>query len=116
MMPRPITINFSDICTGSTVRVTGEKTPRFSVVDIINAVEGKRGQYGEALLHNMYKDSILPKRYNTYVFPGGSGMESPVVTLQEALDLLVVLPGKVCRLYHVMGFSMYHKRQRKRDI
>lgn len=91
-------ISFESISAGATVRVTCEKPPRISVIDLIMVVCAQSRPHA-TVTYNRLKDSEVITFCYDFQFPGQGQRPTPVAALQEALQIMMVLPGEKAKTY-----------------
>jgi len=85
------TISFHEIIPGSSVRVTGDNM--MDAVDLMMVVTGKARPGAVSALHWLLQDVFLGSKCISRIGEQGY-YETKLVSFQDALDLVMLIPGK----------------------
>jgi hypothetical protein len=81
-----------DAAALATIRKTTEDPPRISVYDLISAVVGNSAAARKAFSR---LNEVVTQCRNLHKFPGSGQRPTPVVDARGAVEILMVLPGRV---------------------
>ena len=91
------TIPFSELLPGHVVRVTDDNPPLIWAVDLVMAVTGKNRNNAGEILRDLDEKLFSHDRVVTKSQPGSGNSKTRLVSFQDALELVMVLPGKVAK-------------------
>ena len=95
-------ISFDDLVSGSAgVRVTDDKPALIWAIDLAVAVTGKNRDDAGWVLRNLKPEIFDPVKFTETNLPANGGKKTKLVTFEHALELVMVLPGKIAKEFRV---------------
>jgi hypothetical protein len=83
-----------------TMRMTPGEDPRVSIMDFVMAVTGKNNNCAGEVIRNLKKNTPeFFSEFQKYQFSGASQREQFVLNAPEAIELLMILPGKKAKAF-----------------
>jgi hypothetical protein len=90
-------LSFEEIVRGrdATVRITDDGW--LFVVDLVMVVTGKSRDDSSRVLRDLPEEIFQQVKFNCKSFPGKGNGRTKLLTFQDALELIMVLPGKIAK-------------------
>lgn len=96
-MSTPKKLSFAEIVPGQDLSVRITEDNLIFAVDLSMAVTGKNRDDAAKSLRNLPEEIFLPAKFTYRSFPGKGNANTKLVSFQDAIELVMVLPGKVAK-------------------
>ena len=109
------TISFEEIVTGrdATVRVTSDNL--IYAVDLVMVVTGQNRDHAGKTIRNISDETFSSEKFSDKKTPGTGNSKTKLLTFKHAIELIMVLPGKMAKEIRSKFADIIHRHMAEEE-